>query len=117
MQSGAYRGQVRWLQRYRSVAIIPRDPYDIPAGMAKRLLRDRALSLTAEQQATYRRAIGLAREHGPCCRRCWRWEAFRGLSYDLIARHRWPAPRLAMLVQALDGCGGSWRGAQLDWPA
>lgn len=108
---------MRWLRRCRSVAIIPRDPHDIPAGVAKRLLRDRAIRLSTMQQVTYRRAMGLARERGPCCCRCWRWEAFRGLSYDLIARRRWPAPRVAMLVQALDGCGGSWRGVQLDRPA
>ena len=117
MEREAYRRQVDWLRRYRDVPLIPHDPYDIPASFAKRLLRARAIPLSTEQRQTYRRAMSMSREKGPCCCHCWRWEAFRGLSRYLITRRQWSADRLAMLVQALDGCGGRWPGAQLDRPA
>jgi hypothetical protein len=108
MDMANYRSQVGALAPYRQVAEIPRDPYDIPVAVAKRLLRFRdTVKLTASQQATYRRAIALSREKGPCCCRCWRWEAFRGLSYRLIAVRGFSAPQLATLIEALDGCGGA----------
>jgi hypothetical protein len=46
-------------------------------------------------------------ERGPCCCRCWRWDAFEGLSRYLIADRHWAAGQLARLITDLDGCGGS----------
>jgi hypothetical protein len=107
MDEAAYRRQVRYLRRYAHTADIPRDPYDVSAGLTQRLLGyDHAVKLTAAQQATYREAMTMSREKGPCCCRCWRWTAFRGLSKQLIARRRMGASELARLIEALDGCGG-----------
>jgi hypothetical protein len=108
MDETAYRRQVRYLRRYAVTADIPRDPYDVSAGLTQRLLRyDRAVKLSAAQQATYREAMKMSREKGPCCCRCWRWTAFRGLSKQLVARRRMRASELARLIDALNGCGGA----------
>lgn len=107
MEEHAYREQVRALRAFREIPEIPRDPYDISVRSAKRLLRfDRGISLTPGQRSTYRRAMRMSDEKGPCCCPCWRWNAFRGLSKFLIARRGWSAAKLAELIDALEGCGG-----------
>jgi len=107
MDEHAYREQVRALRALPRVRAIPRDPYDVPVWLARRLLRlDARVSLTAEQRSSYRRAMRMSDQKGPCCCPCWRWNAFRGLSKLLIARRRWPAARVAELIDALEGCGG-----------
>ncbi len=107
MNLGAYKSQVRGLRAYAAVSEIPRDPYDVPVSLAKTLLAyDRAISLSPAQTQIYSRAMHMSRLKGPCCCRCWRWYAFRGLSKHLIADLRWrPAP-IATMVDLLEGCGG-----------
>ena len=51
-------------------------------------------------------AVELSDEHGPCCCPCWRWQAFKGLGRELIARRNWSARQLASLWDLEDGCGG-----------
>lgn len=107
MDEASYARQVRRLRGYANLADIPRDPYDIAASLAQRLLRyDRAISLSAAQRDVYRRAMRMTDEKGPCCCRCWRWDAFRGMAKRLIARRHWNAARLARVITAVDGCGG-----------
>jgi len=107
MVEHAYREQVRGLRVYREVAQTPRDPYDIPATLAKRLLRyDRTIRLSGAQHRAYARAMAMSDQKGPCCCPCWRWNAFRGLSKFLIAERRWRPRRLATLIDLLEGCGG-----------
>ncbi len=107
MNLGAYRSQVQGLRAYVAVSEIPRDPYDVPVSLVKTLLAyDRAISLSPAQTQIYSRAMHMSRLKGPCCCRCWRWYAFRGLSKHLIADLRWrPAP-IATMVDLLEGCGG-----------
>lgn len=110
MDRAHYRKQVRALHAYRRLSLIPRDPYDISVPLAKRLLRLRAtITLSASEQATYRRAMAMSDEKGPCCCHCWRWQAFGGLARYLIHERHWLAPQLASLIGDLDGCGGSNR--------
>ena len=106
MDPTSYRRQTRSLRAYRTIAQIPRDPYDMFARVAKQLLAyQRTIVPTAEQQRIYNQAMARSPEHGPCC--ChWRWEAMEGLSKHLISRRHWPAARLASLIGDLDGCGG-----------
>jgi hypothetical protein len=107
MDAHAYREQVRQLRGFPRLPEIPRDPYDVSVALTKRLLRlDATVSLTPGQRSTYRRAMRMSDQKAPCCCPCWRWNAFRGLSRFLIARRRWPAARLARLIDALEGCGG-----------
>lgn len=90
-----------------SVSAIPRDPYDIPVSLAKRLLAfDRTVRLSPQQTRSYADAMQMSREKGPCCCRCWRWSAFCGLSKHLIADLAWRAAAVAHLIDLLDGCGG-----------
>ena len=107
MVKSSYRRQVSYLKHYARVPEVPADPYDIAAPLAQRLLRYRSVSLTRGERATYRRAMAMTDEKGPCCCHCWRWEAFEGLSKHLIADRHWSAKPLAGLIGALDGCGGS----------
>ena len=108
MDETRYRRQVAALRRYRAVALIPLDPYDISVALAKRLLRLRArVKLSPAGQSTYHQALADSPEHGPCCCHCWRWEAFSGLGRYLVHERHWPAPRLASVIGDLDGCGGT----------
>jgi hypothetical protein len=102
-----YREQVEGLRRYAAVPEIPRDPYDIPMGLAKQLISyEQAIELTPKQQRMYQRAVGLSGEGGPCCCRCWRWTAFEGQAKFLIARRRFSAAQIANVWDLEDGCGG-----------
>jgi hypothetical protein len=102
-----YREQVRDLRRYRAIAAIPADPYDVSAVLAKTLFAYRdAIHLTAAQQRVYGRAMAITPEKGPCCCKCWRWHAFAGLSNYLIARKYFSAQEVARVITLVDGCGG-----------
>lgn len=108
MNLGAYRSQVKGLHAYPSVRQIPKDPYDIPVTLAKKLLGyDRTLGLNPTQTRAYEQAMRSSRENGPCCCHCWRWSAFRGLSKYLIADRGWSARPVATVIDLLDGCGGA----------
>lgn len=107
MNAAAYRSQVRGLRAYRAVSVIPRDPYDVPVSLAKRLLAyDRAIRLSPIEAQTYSKAMRISQLKGPCCCNCWRWYAFRGLSKHLIADLTWRPAAIAALVDLLEGCGG-----------
>ena len=102
-----YREQVDGLKEYAADSVIPRDPYDIPVDLAKRLISyEQTIDITAEQQAVYDRAVRLSDKHGPCCCRCWRWTAFEGQAKYLIARRRFAAEQIAEIWNLEDGCGG-----------
>lgn len=107
MDMSTYEWQVKALHRYAAIPQIPTDPYDVPVSAARGLLRyDKSIHLSARQQATYDRAMGMSREKGPCCCHCWRWTAFRGMSKYLIARAHWTASQVAILIDDVQGCGG-----------
>jgi hypothetical protein len=107
MDAESYRDQVRGLRKYSRIAEIPRDPYDIRVSLAKRLLHyQKNIDLSARQRRTYKRAMRMTRQKGPCCCRCWRWEAFDGMSRYLIARRGWRAEELARVIDLVEGCGG-----------
>lgn len=107
MDWGHYQRQVRGLRAYRALAEIPRDPYDIPAQLAKRLFAyEGSIHLSRAQQAVYDRAMQITPEKGPCCCKCWRWHAFKGLAQDLIVHKHYTAQQVATVIQMVDGCGG-----------
>jgi hypothetical protein len=102
-----YTEQVEGLRKYAHIAEIPSDPYDIPVPLAKKLLDFRdTIELTAEQQAIYDGAMALSHEGGPCCCRCWRWDAFEGLAKFLITEHGFTPQQIADVWDLSDGCGG-----------
>ena len=107
MNLGAYTSQVRGLRAYAGVSEIPRDPYDVPVSLAKRLLAyDHAIHLSPIEAQTYSTAMRISRLKGPCCCPCWRWYAFRGLSKHLIADRAWRAGTIAAVIDLLEACGG-----------
>lgn len=86
MDMTKYQTQVGALRSYARIPEIPRDPYDIRAGLAKTLLGyDRTIVLSAHDQATFDAAMQLTLDKGPCCCHCWRWNATEGLDKELIA--------------------------------
>jgi hypothetical protein len=90
MNLAAYKSQVQGLRAYAGVPQIPRDPYDVPVSLVKRLLADdRAIRLGPARAQIYSHAMHMSRLKGPCCCHCWRWYAFRGLGKYLIADLRW----------------------------
>jgi hypothetical protein len=107
MDPQSYRAQVEGLRRYSAISEIASDPYDISVSLAQRLLRYKErIHLNSGQRTIYRRAMRMSQEKGPCCCRCWRWDAFEGMSRYLIARRHWTAGQLARLIGLVDGCGG-----------
>jgi len=102
-----YQEQVEGLRAYRSIAVIPEDPYDIPVRLAKELLGyQRSIALSEDQSSRYQQAVSLSAEGGPCCCRCWRWDAFEGQAKYLITEYDWSAEQIAAPWELEDGCGG-----------
>ena len=103
-----YQEQVEGLQKYADIPQIPADPYDVPVSLAKQLfVYQKTIQLTSDQQAIYDEATKIAEESGPCCCRCWRWNAFEGQAKYLITERNWSAREIAELWDLEDGCGGS----------
>jgi len=106
-----YSEQVEGLKRYKAVSgqnvvEIPTDPYDIEAGLAKRLISYYDIRLTPEEQKAYDYAMLNSNEKGPCCCKCWRWHVYGGLGKYLIKNHGFTGKQLAHLWDLSDGCGG-----------
>jgi hypothetical protein len=101
-----YREQIAGLKVHASIADVPPDPYDVEAGLAKRLLASYESALPPEQQKAYDAAMSRSAEGGPCCCQCWRWHVFGGLGKLLIRDHGFDGVRLAKVWDLSDGCGG-----------
>lgn len=106
MAEHRYREQVEGLQEYASIALIPIDPYDIPAGIAQQAMAWFPVELSADEQAAYDYAMENSAERGPCCCQCWRWQVYGGLAKYLIREHGFSGEQVAELWDLSDGCGG-----------
>jgi hypothetical protein len=107
MDYRSYVNQVREIdRRYRDVDVIPKDPYDIPISLAKRLIGYQGIKLKPAQQRIYERAKPLSSTDGPCCCPCWRWTAFGGQAKFLITRRNYTARQIAHVWSIEEGCGG-----------
>lgn len=102
-----YIKQVKDLKKYARVPEIPPDPYDIEAGLAKKMLAAYSIKLTGAQQAAYTYAMQHSEEKGPCCCKCWRWHAYGGLAKLLIRTHGFTGPQVTEVWNLSDGCGGN----------
>jgi hypothetical protein len=112
MSQPRYVRQIKELRKFKSVrgqnvAEIPDDPYDIEAGLAKKLMSDCDLTLTPKQQKAYDYAMQHSEEKGPCCCRCWRWTTFGGLAKYLIRNHHFTGRQIVAVWNLMDGCGGA----------
>lgn len=106
MDYESYVNQVNDLRRYAAISVIPKDPYDIPVSLAKRLVGYQTTALTPAQRRTYEQATRLSETKGPCCCKCWRWTAFGGQAKYLITRRGYSAREIADVWNAEEGCGG-----------
>ncbi len=106
-----YGEQVEGLKKFKSVSAqnipeIPDDPYDIEAGLAKRLISYYDIALTPDEQAAYDYAMLNSSEKGPCCCKCWRWYVYGGLAKFLIQNHGFTGEQITEVWNLSDGCGG-----------
>jgi len=107
MDPTKYRYQVEQLRHYAGIPEIPSDPYDIRAGLAKRLFRlDDTIRLSGVDQRTFDRVMQMTEDKAPCCCHCWRWDAAEGLDRFLITRHHLGAAEVARITDLVNGCGG-----------
>ena len=101
-----YSEQIEGLKKYAGIPEIPRDPYDIEAGLAKRLMGYYNMELTPQEQAAYDYAMANSQEKGPCCCKCWRWYVYGGLGKYLIRNYGFTGEQLTEVWNLSDGCGG-----------
>jgi hypothetical protein len=106
-----YVEQIEGLRKFKAaagqnLAAIPDDPYDLEAGLAKKLQSYYEMKLTPAQQARYDYAMKNSDEKGPCCCPCWRWQVYGGLAKLLIRHHGFSGEQVSRLWDLSDGCGG-----------
>lgn len=106
MSMHRYQEQVEGLKKYNSISDIPPDPYDIEAGLAKKLLSYYDLQLSPEEQKQYDYAMQNSDEKGPCCCKCWRWYVYGGLGKLLIREKGFTGEQVTQVWNLSDGCGG-----------
>ena len=106
MELKRYGEQVRGLTKYRTIPMIPSDPYDIPAATARQMLPYYDLKLTGDEQKAYDHAMANSEEKGPCCCPCWRWKVYGGLAKYLIHEHGFTGEQIVDVWNLSDGCGG-----------
>lgn len=95
-----------YIEKNGDIALIPRDPYDLPVEHAQRLIGfEEGISLTAEHQDIFDSAVGMSHHGGPCCCKCWKWYAMSGLAKKLITDYGWDASQIAELWDLSSSCG------------
>ncbi|MBN9075136.1 MAG: hypothetical protein BGN87_03430 [Rhizobiales bacterium 65-79] len=107
MEMKRYVQQVNGLTKYRDIAMIPSDPYDIPAGIAQKMMPYYDLKLAGAEQQAYDYAMANSNEKGPCCCQCWRWKMYGGLAKFLIREHGFDGRQIVEIWDLSDGCGGT----------
>ena len=106
MDMHRYTEQVTGLQKYKDIPEIPADPYDINAGLAKKLKAYYDTQLTPDEQKAYDYAMANSMEKGPCCCKCWRWYVYGGLGKLLIQKYHFTGEQVTEIWNLSDGCGG-----------
>ena len=101
-----YSEQVEGLKKYKDIPEIPSDPYDIEAGLAKKLMAHYDDQLNPEEQKTYDYTMQNSDEKGPCCCKCWRWNVYGGLGKILIKNYKFTGQQITEVWNLSDGCGG-----------
>ena len=108
MALSKYVEQVDNLKKYSSISVIPADPYDIPAKLAKQLfVYDKTITPTASEQKVLDAAVAASPEKGYCCCKCWRWYTYEGLSKYLVHAKHFSAKQITDVLANSDGCGGA----------
>lgn len=101
-----YEEQLETLQKYNRIPQIPKDPYNMPVKLVKKLIEyDNDIKLNAEQQKIFDKASEMSNEKGPCCCKCWKWYAYSGLAKYLIVEHNFNAEQITEVFDISDSCG------------
>jgi hypothetical protein len=106
MDAHRYIEQIKALRKYADVSAVPTDPYDIPAGLAQKVLPYFDIALSAEEQLAYDYAMANSDEKGPCCCQCWRWHMYGGLAKLLISEQGFSGVQVTEVWNLSNGCGG-----------
>lgn len=106
MSAHRYSEQVEGLKKYQNIVEIPPDPYDIEAGLAKKLMSYYDMQLSTEEQKAYDYSMQNSDEKGPCCCKCWRWFVYGGLGRYLIKEKGFTGQQITEVWNLSDGCGG-----------
>lgn len=106
MKLDRYKEQVEALMEFAKFPEIPADPYDIDSGFAARMLKEYKVELNRATLVTYNAALEKAKEGGPCCCKCWRWEVLGGMGKVLIRDRHIDGKTLARIWDLTNGCGG-----------
>jgi len=107
MDLNGYKEQTTGLEKYKAFTEVPPDPYDIEAGLAKKLMAyDGSIKLSGEEQKAYDYAMKDSKEKGPCCCKCWRWKVYGGLAKHLIKDKGFTGEQVTEIWNLSDGCGG-----------
>ncbi len=106
MDMHRYSEQIEGLKKYKDIPEIPSDPYDINAGLAKKLKTNYNVQLTLNEQKAYDYAMANSNEKGPCCCKCWRWYVYGGLGKLLIQKYHFTGEQVTEIWNLSDGCGG-----------
>src|SRR5207248_9070202 len=107
MNRERYINQIGGLAKYGEIKEIPSDPYDIPAGIAQKVMPYYDLALNADEERAYQYAMDHSEEKGPCCCQCWRWKMYGGLAKYLIRERHFTGEQVTEIWNLSDGCGGS----------
>lgn len=106
MDEARYLQQIKGIRKYADISEVPPDPYDIPAGMAQKLMPYYNLHLNRREKTAYDYAMAHSDMQGPCCCKCWRWRMYGGLGKFLIREHQFTGQQLVDLWNIAQGCGG-----------
>jgi hypothetical protein len=107
MNMHRYAEQIKGLEKYKNIGEIPSNPYDIDAIIAKKMIVNYDMQLTADEQKAYDYAIANSDEKGPCCCKCWRWHVYGGLAKYLIRSYKFTGEQITEVWNLSDGCGGA----------
>ncbi len=102
-----YTEQRNGLKKYKNIAEIPPDPYNIEASLVKKMMGHYEDTLTPEEQKAYDFAMQNSKEKGPCCCKCWRWYVYGGLAKYLIQNYGFGGEQVTEVWNLSDGCGGA----------
>lgn len=106
MNMHRYEEQIKGLEKYKDIAEIPSDPYDVDGTLAKELLAYYDFQLSVDEQAVYDYAMEHSHEKGPCCCKCWHWYVYGGLAKKLIHERGFTGEQIVDIWNLSDGCGG-----------
>jgi hypothetical protein len=106
MDAPRYLEQIKGIRKYAAISEIPPDPYDIPAGLAQKVMPNYDLALNSTELAAYDFAMANSDMRGPCCCQCWRWRFYGGLGKLLIRQRQFTGQQVVDLWNIAQGCGG-----------